>query len=136
MAHLTSKELICFLDLLPASDIQEYPQHYAADNTGIASLATCRYLVDFLIDHDTKIDLVGTVNASRCVKTSSNPVPVSWVDFAGQFVECHRLTGRNGPKVEGARIHGEAVGVYIPGPRCNSAGFQCEEDLLCGPSLQ
>ena len=135
MAHLAGKQLVGFLGLLPASNVQEYSQHYAADNPGIASLAACRYPADFLIDHDTKINLVRTANASRSIE-SSNPIPVSRVDFAGQLVECHGVTEWHRPQVERPLIHGEAVSVYIPGPERNATGFQCPQDLLGRPSLQ
>ena len=55
------------------------------------------------------------MDASGCVKTGPHPVPISAVDFARQFVECHSLTDRHSPEVESPLIHREAVGVYIPG---------------------
>src|SRR6187455_638849 len=136
MAHLASQELVCFLDLFAPRNIQEYSQHYTADNPRIASLTTCGYPADLLVDHDTEINLVRALNASCCDKSRSDPIPVSGVNFAGKFVKRHSIAGRNSPQFESALVHRETVGVHVPRPKRNAAGFQCEEDLLGGPYLR
>src|SRR4051812_37841835 len=103
-----------FFSLFPSCYVDENAIHHTINNSCIISLTSRRDPPNFLPDHDAKIDLVGPLYSSCCIKCCSYPISVGRMNSAGEIIERDILRHWDSPKIETMLVHRELVRVHVP----------------------
>ncbi len=76
MAHLACKKFAALFGLFAPRDVDENAEHDPLDYPGIIALATRGDPLEFVSDHDSKVDLVWTHNGTRRVECCANTIAI------------------------------------------------------------
>ena len=133
MAHFTGKQLITFLSLLAAGNINKDPKHDTTKDIGVATLPPGGYPPHIVSNEDPKIDFIRADNCPGRGECSPYTISVSRMDMRGQILEYHGIAARHAPQVKRAIIHRQFVGVDIPGPEGHTRGLDSKPKVVSVP---
>lgn len=135
VAHFAGKQLVAFLRLLASRHVKENAGHRSSNDTFIFAPATGSDPADLVSHHDAEVGFVSALDTLRRREGGADAVPVRGMDMCGQFLEADLRFPWQAPKLEAARIHGEAVIVDIPCPEREPGGFNSPAQLFRSPNV-
>ena len=134
MAHLARQQFACLFGLLALSDIEENAKHNSVGYVSVVALAPRGDPADIAARQYPEVNFVGADDCTRSGKRGPHPFQIGRMNVPGQDLECDLLfVLRDFPQVIGAFIHGDGVGIDVPGPQCHAGGMGCSPQVLFVP---
>ncbi|QTK82028.1 Hypothetical protein AT6N2_L1227 [Agrobacterium tumefaciens] len=134
MAHLACQELMAFLRLLAARDVEEDPCHFFGCGISLVALTSGRNPTNVgSVRQNTEIDFKRPINRAGCDERRSDAVPVGGMDFCGKMLEGEVRLAGNVPEFVSLGIHYKRVVIDNPGPECHSGRPDGAPEFLCTP---
>ncbi len=96
----------------------------------IATLTARGHPADQVAHQYPEINLIGPLDRPGCGKGFAHPVTVGRMNVGGQVFETDGLRMGHAPHLEGLPVHGEGVGIDVPGPQ-GDAGRRDSVAKLC-----
>jgi hypothetical protein len=87
VAHFAGEQLVTFLGLLAARDVQEDPEHDPGDHADVVAPPARGDPAHLVAEQDAEVGLVTSDNRPRGRERRANPVAIRGMDMGGELLE-------------------------------------------------
>ena len=123
VAHLAGQKLIPLLGLLAPGDVEEDAEHRPTQDIEIFALSPRGDPPDLAVDHDAKVSFVGAQDCAGRSEGGPDTITIRRVNVRGQLLEGHLFAPWHSPQRKAATVHGQQIGIDVPGPKSHAGGL-------------